>query len=267
MSNVSAVTPYENTRSMNLSSACKTVAGTCADLSAKAMALGRWLAEETPVEREVTNRLKEDRRKERLETRHHGIDFGREMGKASRMTTMDLSIRKPNLLISAAEKMGYRRESPLRHFSVKEEERPILLRNARGERLAIEKDHLGRIAVHTAGDSRRIERVVRQHTMDRALEHFKEKGMEVHTTKLANGEMQIMAREREDQRDGSNAEVKAEVKKDGSVLVDVEGIRDNRCEVIVAQFAQAIGGWVSSRKRKDFQLRLPQKPIRKRTKV
>ncbi|MCA1614087.1 MAG: hypothetical protein LC800_08035 [Acidobacteria bacterium] len=166
-----------------------------------------------------------------------------------------------------AESLGYRVE-PLAPSSVSLAEQPqILLRRASGERLAIARNDAGRLVVHTAGDRRRVQALVRQHTVERAVEHLTSKGMGVQTAKLASGEVQILARERDRSRRGGAAEIKAQVSVDGIALVDVDKVRGNRCEEIVRDLAQAVGGEVSGMRKKDSYFQLPGEPAKTEVKA
>jgi len=82
--------------------------------------------------------------------------------------------------------------------------------------------------------------------LDRAVEHLASRGMTVQMATLTNGEVQVLAREKDASRRGGAATVKTQVRTDGTAWVDVDCIRGNRCENIVSELAQAIGGEVSS---------------------
>jgi len=92
---------------------------------------------------------------------------------------------------------------------------------------------------------------VRQHTVNRAVEHLTSKGMGGQTAKLASGKVQILARERDHSRRGGAAEIKAQVHLDGTALVDVDKMRGNRWEEIVRYLALAVGGEVSGMRKND----------------
>lgn len=90
--------------------------------------------------------------------------------------------------------------------------------------------------------------------------------MHVETARLSSGEVQIRAREQAGRRGGA-AEVKAQVRSDGRVWIDVDNIRGNRCEEIVSGFAEAIGAEVSGTKKKDAYYQLPGEPARTSVRV
>jgi hypothetical protein len=66
---------------------------------------------------------------------------------------------------------------------------------------------------------------------------------------------------------GGAAEMRAQVRADGSACVDIDKCRGNRCEVFVSELAQAIGGTVSGTTRKDAYFQLPGEPTKTRVKV
>ena len=253
MSNTSTVTPYENETSTYSSADTDGGGGIRVGGAVAGFALARWLAEKTDEDHAAIKRLKEERQRERLRKRP--------------IVSIGLHLRNPESLIRSAERLGYRLEPAVSSFASLKEKPPILLRTASGERLAINRNAKGRIEVSTVGDGGRIKNLVRQHTLDKAVEHLARKGMAVQTARLANGEVQILARERDVSRRGRTAEVKAQVRTDGTTLIDIDCVRGNRCETIVSEFAQAVGGEVSELTKKDAYLQLPGEPTKTSVKV
>lgn len=282
MSNTSKVTPYDTTSAQSTPATGTGVAESCAvgaaaaavvaaacivGMGVGAVALARWLAPETPEDRASLDRLKEERRHERLGSRTAATNPGKTPAEPLRLDTVGLHLRDPESLVRSAEKLGYRME-PLAHLSVPPAgQPPILLRHDSGERLAIGRNAKGRLVVCTAGDRRHIQALVRQHTLDRAVEHLAGKGMSVQTKTLPSGEVRILARERDAGRRDGAAEVKAQVHTDGTAWVDVDCIRGNRCETLVSELAQTIGGEVSSMTKKSAYFQLPGEPAKTRVKV
>jgi hypothetical protein len=263
MSNTSSVTPYDSTTSAGSSTSIADAAVACA---AGVVAISRWLSEETEDDRGALERLKSERQRELLGGSRPTPLLGAHRDSLN-ITTVGLQLRNPKSLIHTAERLGYRVET-LTHSSLSLPDQPqILLRRASGERLAIACGETGRLVVHTAGDRRRVQDLVRQHTVDRAVEHLASKGMGVRTAKLASGEVQILARERDSGSRGGAAEVKAQINVDGTALVDVDKVRGNRCEEIVHDFAQAVGGEVSDMTKKDSYFQLPGEPAKTEVKV
>lgn len=268
MSNTSRVTPYDSSAVSAAVGAGLGLAAVCVvGAAAGAIAVARWLAEETPEDRAAMDRIKEERRRERLNSPTVTVARAGARRALPRLNTVALHLRDPEALIRSAEKLGYQREPLVQPSSTLAEQPLVLLHGAAGERLAIERNAKGRLVVHTAGDRSRVQTLVRQHTLDRAVEHLASKGMAVQTATLANGEVQILAREKDASRRGGAATVKTQVRTDGTAWVDVDCIRGNRCENVVSELAQAIGGEVASVAKKDAYFQLPGEPTKTRVRV
>lgn len=251
MSNTSRVTPYESE-----SSEFNTAA-------AGAIALARWLSEETPEDRAAVDRLKAEQRRERLERPTTG-NLISATTEPLRLTTVNLHLQNPESLVRSAEKIGYRlikQSTPLM------DKPQILLSRASGERLAIEHNDKGRLTIRTAGHQHQIHALVRHHTVDNVIEHFKSRGMHVQAATLSNGEVQIRAHEQYPSRRGGDAEVKTQVHTDGTVWIDVDKVRGNRCQEIVSDLATAVGGQVSDMKKKDAYYQLPGEPTKTKVRI
>ncbi|MBI3841022.1 MAG: hypothetical protein HY297_03590 [Thaumarchaeota archaeon] len=271
MSNTSYVSPYEP--SAATTSAVASVAAGAAAVCvvgavAGAVAVVQWLAEETPEDRAALERAKEERRWDLVESAlRRSITLGDVPAAAPSITSLGLHTRQPESLIRSAEKLGYRLEQPLRRQKAHAEPPIMLLRSDAGERMALERTAHGQLVIHTAGDRRRVEALVRQHTVDRVMEHLGRKGMRVRAAKLPNGEVQVLAQEQDPGRAGGAAELKAQVRLDGTSWVDVDRMQGPRCEEIVRELADAIGGQVSQICRKDSYYQLPGEPARTRVTV
>lgn len=265
MSNTSNVTPYDSTSSSNGSAAITAAAVACA---AGVVYVARWLSEETEEDREAVARLKGERRRELLRVGADESDsVSAVRGSSFSITSVGLQLRNPESLVHTAVRLGYRME-PLATSTLSLAEQPqILLRRSSGERLAIARGESGRLVVHTAGDRGRVQDLVRQHTVDRAVKHLMGKGMGVRTVRLTSGEVQILAHERDTGRRGGAAEVKAQVNFDGTALVDVDKIRGDRCKEIVRDLAHAVGGEVSAMCKKDSYFQLPGEPAKSEVKI
>lgn len=268
MSNTSTVTPYDSRAMSAAVGVGLGLAAVCVvGVAAGAIAVARWLAEETPEDRAAMDRIKGERRRERLRSRTVTAAGTSARHELPRLNTIALHLRDAESLLRSAEKLGYQREPLVQPSPTLTEQPLVLLRGAAGERLAIERNATDRLVVHTAGDRSRVQALVRQHTLDQAVEHLASKGMAVQTAALANGEMQILARERNASRRGGAATVKTQVRTDGTAWVDVDCIRGNRCENVVSELAQAIGGEVSSMAKKDAYFQLPGEPTKTRVRV
>lgn len=309
MSNTSDITPYysaANTSSVSSDSGGSGVMSVGLGVAAAcvavpvlgAIALAGWLSEETPEDREAVNRLREEQRREVLQScRATGelstrpreltsikavdlsgrrcdltpvktVDLPSKRRDLAPIKTVELNLRKLESLVGAAQKLGYRPEPMILANKPLSEQPQVLLRSVSGERMVIERNARGRLVVSTAGDELRIRSLVKQHTVDRTLEHLRSRmDMDVQTARLANGEVQIFARERTAARRGGAAEVRAQVRTDGSTWVDIDKVKGNRCEEIVSQLADAIGGEVSGTRKKDAYYQLPGEPAKTRVRV
>lgn len=239
MSNVSSVNPY---------AATATAAAVAASATAVAAA-ARWLAEETAAERSIRARVRDDMRQDRLK----GM---RERAKEQLpVITATLHLRDRDSLVRAAESLGY----AVDRLGAGSE--PTRLRSASGERLAIAADTSGRLVLGTQGGAGRIQAVVRQHTVQQAVAHLTARGMSVRAATLANGEVQLLARE-ERPGVGGAAEVRAHVHDDGRTTVDVDRLQGTRCQQIVQELATATGGVVEQTAFKPAAYQLPGEPAK-----
>lgn len=283
MSNVSTVSPYDTSVSSGpgLGTA---IAGATIGLAAVCVvgavvgtvALARWLSQETEEDRAAVARARERQRQERLITASPGAyspcrpdSYVRQPEvlppSREKIVSVALHLRNPETLVRTAAKLGYRVE-PLPQPTAPQQQPYIRLEGPSGERLAIERTAQGQLFLHTANEPRRMEALVRQHTVDQVVQHLHRSGMQVRTAALANGETQILAQEQQGNGGGA-AQIKAQIATDGKAWVDVDLVRGNRCEEIVRGIAQAMGGQVAGMKKKDAYFQLPGEPTRTRGKV
>jgi hypothetical protein len=264
MSNVSVVTPYTGP---NLGSA---VAGAAVGLAAACvvgavvgtMALARWLAEETEDERQAVKRARARQRQERLNWRPSAAISGPKGAgldpppRTDHLVSVALHLRQPETLVRTAEKLGYRLE-PLSQPTLPLQQQPYLrLKGPAGERLAIERRPDGGLLLHTVQQPQRLQTLVRQHTLDQVVAHLQRSGMQVQTSPLVNGDLQIVAREQKPAPGGA-AELRGQIGRDGTVQIDIHQVRGPRCAEIVKGIAQAMGGQVTSMTKKDAYFQLP----------
>ena len=177
---------------------------------------------------------------------------------------MPLRLRDPESLLRSAERLGFSRERP--EVADGRQEAPLLLRKPTGERLAIGRTAEGALVVHTAGDRRRVANLVRQHSVDQTVAHFRRQGMGVRAAERP-GEVQILARTLGAPGGPASAEVRTEVYADGSLCVDVNDVRGERCRDIVAGLAEAVGGEVIATDCKDAYFESPGEAARTRKRV
>ncbi len=264
MSNTSKVTPYDHAELGTLAKAGIEITAACMGaVAAGTVALCRWLVEETPEDRAAVDHLKEKLRRERIQ-RVVTADLAVGRAEPLHLSSVGLHLRDPGSLVRSAEKLGYRLVEPSAPLMGLPQ---ILLSRPSGERLAIQHTPRGKLVVHTAGHQSRVQTLVRQHSVDRAMEHLKNSGMDVRVATLPNGEVQMLACERCTDRRGSAAEVRTQIRTDGTVWVDVDKVKGNRCQEIVADLAGAIGGQVSSMTKKDAYFQLPGEPTKVKVKV
>lgn len=274
MSNVSVVTPYTGP---DLGSA---VAGAAVGLAAACvvgavvgtMALARWLAEETEDERQAVERARARQRQERLNWRPSAAISGPKGAgqepppRIDHLVSVALHLRQPETLVRTAEKLGYRLE-PLCQPTAPLQQQPYLrLQGPAGERLAIERRPDGGLLLHTVQQPQRLQTLVRQHTLDQVVAHLQRSGMQVQTTPLAYGDLQIVAREKKSAPGGA-AELRGQIGRDGTVQIDIHRVRGPRCAQIVQGVAQAMGGQVTSMTKKDAYFQLPGEPTRVKERV
>lgn len=265
MSNTSRVTPYDR-RSASTSTQTGSKASTAPSVDVGAGALlvlgfaatcfagavigaagaVRWLCEETPEDREVRSSLKTERHQEL-----------RASIEAERMMSYDLHQEELEPLVAAAAQLGYHEDHHWAEERQADRRHLVLLANSSGQRLAIGRNDKGRLTVATAGAPQRLQALVRQHTLKRAVEHLAAKGMAVQSATLPNGEIQLLARETGQGEGDGAAEVRTQINTDGSLWVDIDRCAGNRCERIVGDLATAIGGKVTSMKKKDACFQLP----------
>lgn len=240
MSNTSTVTPYATDNGPSAISTC--IEGVIQAGTATAT----WLAKESDQDRAATERFRDRARRDRLAT-----------VAPPQVCSVTLTVRQREPLLEAATTLGYRVDR-----TVSAAPSTLCLVRPSGERLAIERSTSGRLLVHTAGARARVNELVRQHTVERAVEHLRASGMAVQAKPLATGEVQIAARERTPVDRAGQATVLAQVHDDGTVWVDVDGVRGRRCEGITRGLAEAVGGEVDAQVRKPAWHQEPGEPTR-----
>ncbi len=251
MSNASIVTPFG-------------IAAVCV-IGAAAFVL--WLAEETPEDRQADSRAREERRREIGRRHAERLEVAVPGRTTVPLTVSALNLPEPDSLVRSAESLGYVPEPLARPGAPLGEQPYILLKNDRGERLALSRDASNRLVLSTAGSEERIQAVVRRHTVDRALEHLRGRGMEVRVDALPGGGTRIMARETKAAAGDGAALIDATVHRDGTAILDIDRVRGGRCSRIAADFAKAVGGEIVEMKKKPAWFQLPGEPARTGVKV
>ena len=185
--------------------------------------LAKWLTHKTAADKMAVARLREERRQEWRQIK-----------------TTNLHIQSYEPLVRTAEKLGY---------SAQHNGSDIYLLRPTGERLAISHTEQG-LSLSTVGDISHVQNLVRQHALERAEAHMQSRGMQVRTSRRANGDVELL---------GSSAEgqINTQIHQDGSAFVDVNEAEGSHCEDMLKDLASAMGGKVSDVEKKSRCYRLP----------
>lgn len=138
--------------------------------------------------------------------------------------------------------------------------RPLELRNAKGECIALQQVG-SKIDLHSTNGLGVIHSVVRRNTLDLAQKHLQAlSGGHVTVRQLANGEVELQAGElAKGQHDGA-ALITARVDATGAAKLDIENVRGTRCEQVLAGFSKAVGGTAKNKKLKPSYYKDPTAP-------
>lgn len=231
MSNTASVTPYDS-ESTNSSVVSGAAFATSACLEG-AVAVARWLVERTP-DQEAAIAAANER------------DKARRVDAALRLTSVGLHLREASTLLSTAKTLGYLPAGTALAGVT-------LLQDAGGNRLAIERVATGKLVVH-AGTARATQALLYRHTLDQVQRECVRQGMDVRVGRAGN-EVQITGVEKADCHGNGRAVVRADVRRDGTVNVDISGVKGTRCETILGALAESVGGETTtmSRKREYFE--------------
>ncbi|HEX7706811.1 MAG TPA: hypothetical protein VF701_10180, partial [Thermoanaerobaculia bacterium] len=117
MSNTSEVSPYVTS-----------VPAAPSRARASAAAFAKWLAAETAAERSAVDRVREQRRRDRLE------EYAPQA-----IRSVELHLTEPEPLIRSAEALGYRPEPLALDGRPLDDQPRVMLTSERGERIAVER--------------------------------------------------------------------------------------------------------------------------------
>ena len=269
MSNVSTVTPYDSSIATNageLADTAQRIASSSAIATDAIASVCQWLVEATDEDISAKESMEIDRKKDRVAPRQTQRLSRTASKRFQNIVSTGLHLQKPDTLIRTAEKLGYKVESRELLNTLKKKNAITFLRNPSGERLAIQQTQ-NRTLVHSRTDTLNVQKLVRVHTLNRTLDHLRAKGMTIKTTNLPTGETQILANETHVHgRDGA-AEIKAQVSNQGTVLVDIDGLKGNRCERIVKGIAASFGGQITAMDKKSAFFQLPGETTKIKLKV
>ena len=273
MSNTSTITPYDDTTETYYSyddqadyayTAGNSVATTSTTSSVqKFYELARWLAGgPQPTEEQLAKiraiEQEYQAKMEELEASNPALSH------LPKMTTLNLHMGDLPSLLETAVKMGY---SAVKVAGCKPDIAPTLLQHVDGTRIAISLNRLEKLSLHSVSNVDSLRSLVSHHAQQQVLKHLADNGMQFHSARLPNGELQIVAQDSNLGQPGGAAQIKAQVRSDGATWIDIDKCKGNRCETIVQQFATTIGGKVSSTRKKDAFFQLPGEPTKTQVKL
>lgn len=163
---------------------------------------------------------------------------------------VELQATTPDSLLATAQHQGYRMRRRAGQV--------FLEHPASRTRLAIETTSAGTLLRHVAGAGRSAaQALVRQNTVDRTVAHLQARGMRVEG-QTAHGELRMTAVEQGGQE---QARIDARIDSDGTLHVDVSGVRGGRCDTLVNDLAHAVGGRITDQQFKPARFQ-PGEPAR-----
>lgn len=244
MSNTAIVSPYDSDlRRAGVSILAASAAG---------VAVAKFLSNETVEDKKAVAHLKEEQRRERLA--------------AAKPVEATLHIPEPQSLIRAAQSLGYRLEPLAKPGAPLQEQPQLLLQDDHGRQMML-RPGSGKLVVTASDGAQAIQSVVHQHTLEAVAAHFGTKWTGVKTRKLANGIVEIEAKENDVSQSGGAAKVRAQVQPDGKVHVDIDEMKGNRCEKILSELAKSVGGEPTKIEKKPAFWQLPGKKTKSNIKV
>ena len=185
--------------------------------------------------------------------------IGRERLQVNRLTVRGTDCAG---LIEAARALGYA-DLPQGGSPVGVTAPRIDLRDSTGRRLRIEVGQ-NRVELYGLASHADLEAVVRERTITASARHLSRMtGAKVIPRHLANGDVELVATEAPPKDPTPPAKITVRVSGDGVSHVDIENVRGNRCEGILASYAGEIGGQAHNKKLKPaYYESPPAKPIR-----
>lgn len=200
--------------------------------------LARFLMSRTPEDLECIKALKAMNKQNRLSTIKEKLansrtQLGQVGSQLDDIVRVPLHISMLDNLVQAAKGVGYK---PISLDSSR-----VRLEKPNGDLVFLQRQGDKVEALATALHTCSIQEIVRQHSLTRATEHLKNRGMELRVSTLKNGELQIEGIDRWKTTSGKPAKVDVTIKNDGRLTVDVNGVTGKKCEQIVSEIAQAVG--------------------------
>ena len=130
----------------------------------------------------------------------------------------------------AAETMGYK--ASLATAS------KIELTNASGHLVRLTKTSSGKVEIASPKtDLTAVHAIVQQYTASNVVNHMNARGMNVAVKRTPHGEIAIEAIAPD-----KKILVKTDIRKDGIAVIDVEGIKGQKCQEIITDISLAMGG-------------------------
>lgn len=255
MSNVSEVTPYEENSANPSDQAGVPIGAAIGSLAVGCATVVRWLIQENDADRKALSNWKAQRTQAAL-------DEWKNLAPQT-LNAACLHFERPHTLVQTALGLGFRAETISLEAGGGS---AVLLSGPQGQRLVISPNAKGRLTLLSGGEKSDLDALVRQHSLDRAMKHLRQQGMQVQTTRLQTGEVQILARE-SIPKSGGKAEITARIRNNGTAVVDVDRIRGRRCEEIVSGLANAMGAKVSQTQKKEAYFQLPGEPTKTQVRV
>jgi len=200
------------------------------------------LSEKTEVELQAIERAKNQARQSRLQTVSRENVFA---PATEKFVSRTLARKSPESLVATTLKMNFVEVQRSSHDGSSSAR---LFRGPKGEKIAVQ-ERADRVFLHSSKIDA-IHRVVRQHTQDRVTEHLARKGFQVETKSTLAGE-ETVAREVDDLHGDGQAVIGVTASEDGRLRVDVDGLKSDRCQEIVNDIAESLGGRVTVEKPKD----------------
>lgn len=237
MSNTATVTPYAE-NSTSTTGALGAAAGV---VITGGVALAKFLWTETEQDRAANAHYQQQRRDEML--------------LSCRPTQLSVVGNDLQGMIAAAKTLGY---------SIVGDAGASLtcMRDSTGHRIAMEA-RADRLELFGNADVTKLQSIVRERTVSAAMSHLnKLSGNHAQIRRGSDGSLELQAHESAAAgRVGGPARITAQISKEGAVTLDIENVKGNRCEKVLADFASAVGGSVKNKKIKSFYYQqLPGEP-------
>ena len=184
-----------------------------------------------------------------------------ELLKSARPCELRLRQEDPQSLVKAAEQLGYR---TLRSDSGAIER--ITLARSDGDLLVLSRSH-GALAVTSNAGQEAIHTLVQQAKVDEAFKHLQAfSGGAVQVRKTRDGRIELRASETDSGQGDGTAKITVQIDRQGVAHSDIEGIRGNRCEKVLQEFARAVGGQAKKKRIKpEYYVDASAEPARVKT--